>query len=154
MTESGEDPVKVARITTAQERVLEPEKFGPRTWRGDLRVFHFKPDWSASWRFYKETAQCLCLPSMFWLLLLNGAYLGVYVFQASQFAGILLAPPYSWHFQYLGFVQAAQIISCLVFLPILGYGSDLIIKLLSRANKGVYEVPQPLIGFYFDGPTY
>lgn len=69
---------------------------------------------------------------MFWLLLLNGAFLGLYVFEASTFSDVLLAPPYLLSFTDLGYVQAGQIIDCLIFLPLLGYGSDWMIKFMSR----------------------
>ncbi|KAJ2903575.1 hypothetical protein MKZ38_009628 [Zalerion maritima] len=66
----------VFRVTTARHHVLDPEKYGPKTWRDSLTIFHFKPDWSALWTFYKETGQGLILPTIFWLVLRNGAFLG------------------------------------------------------------------------------
>ncbi|KAK7413277.1 hypothetical protein QQX98_007865 [Neonectria punicea] len=130
---------KIYKVTTAQTHVLEPEKYGPRTWRHDLTLFHFKPDWSSLLRFYKETGQSLLVPSMLWLMLLNGAFLGVYVYQVSTFAQILMGPPYNWKSEWLGFVQMAQILDCAVMLPLLGYGSDRIVKVMSRLRNGVFE---------------
>jgi hypothetical protein len=82
---------------------------------------------------------------MFWTLLVNGAYLGLYVFQASTFAQVLLAPPYSFAYTSLGYVQAAQVIVTAVFLPLLGYGGDWIIKFMSKRNGGVFQPEYRLI---------
>jgi hypothetical protein len=92
------------------------------------------------WTFYKVAVQSLSIPSVLWLLLINGAFLGVYVFHSSTFAPVLLSPPYLFEFGFLGFVQLALIVANLIALPIVGYGSDWIIKLMSRMNKGVYQV--------------
>jgi hypothetical protein len=92
------------------------------------------------WTFYKVAGQSFCIPSIVWLLLLNGAFLGVYVFHSSTFAPVLLSPPYLFQFEFLGFVQLAIVIANFIALPIIGYGSDALIKLMSRMNKGVYQV--------------
>ena len=118
------------------------EQFAPRSWRDDLKPVVVKPrlrDIPTIPTFYKQMLQALCIPTIFWLLLLNGTHLGVYVFQASTFAGILMSPPYLFAFEALGYVQAGQIACCLIFLPLLGYGSDLVIKVFSRRNAGLYK---------------
>lgn len=104
-----------------------------------MAVFRLKPDWKGIPLFYKHVAQGLCVPSMLWLLLLNGAYLGIYIFQSSTFSTILLAPPYQFAFTSLGFVQAGQIVICFIFLPTLGYGSDYVIRVMTRRNEGEYK---------------
>jgi hypothetical protein len=96
-------------------------------------------DWSQMITFYKHFAQSFALPAMVWILLVNGAYLGLYVFQASTFAQVLLAPPYSFAYTSLGYVQAAQVVVTVVFLPLLGYGGDWVITFLSKRNNGVFE---------------
>ncbi|KAH6657043.1 major facilitator superfamily domain-containing protein [Truncatella angustata] len=135
----------IFRVTTAQNHILQPEKFGARTWRNDWKIFHCKPDWHACILFYKDTALGLCLPTVFWLLLLNGAFLGVYVFQASTFAQILMSPPYLFTSAYLGWVQLVQVLDCVIMVPLLGYGSDHIVKLMSRIRRGIYEPEYRLI---------
>jgi hypothetical protein len=137
---SADDAPKVARVTTTTNHTLDPARYGARTWRHDLKILHFTPRWHETWNFYKIAAKSFCIPSIVWLLLLNGAFLGVYVFHSSTFAPVLLAPPYSFEFGFLGFVQLALIIANMIALPIIGYGSDWIIKLMSRMNKGVYQV--------------
>ncbi|KAF4992508.1 hypothetical protein FDECE_13697 [Fusarium decemcellulare] len=127
------------QVTTRHETFLQPEKYGPRTWRYDLQLFHKKPDWKALVTFYKDTAQSLVLPTILWMLILNGAFLGLYVYQASTFAVILVSPPYSFHVEWLGYVQLVQVLDCVIMVPLLGYGSDFLCKFLSRRRKGVFE---------------
>lgn len=113
--------------------------YEPRTWRDDLRLFAVRPAFSEIPSFYKHIFQGLLIPITLWLLLLNGAHLGVYVFQASTFSSILMAPPYSFSFTSLGYVQAGQIVCCLIFLPLLGYGSDFIIRFFTQRNNGLFK---------------
>jgi hypothetical protein len=103
----GSEHVQV-RATTVHGIVLQPEKFGERTWRHDLKLFTVKPDWTQLWRTYVEIGQGFCVPSIFWLLLLNGAWLGIYVFEASTFANVLIPPPYGFSFSALGPVSHAH----------------------------------------------
>lgn len=126
-------------FTTATRPALDVETYGPRTWRKDLSLIRVKPDWSAVVSCYKQIALGLCVPSIFWLLVLNGAYLGVYVFQASTFSTVLMSPPYSFSFNALGYVQAGQVAVCLIFLPLLGYGTDFVIRFLSARNHGMFR---------------
>ncbi|CEJ54817.1 hypothetical protein PMG11_01108 [Penicillium brasilianum] len=118
----------------------EGEQYAPRRWADDIKPMAVKnPRLRDIPTFYKQILQGFCIPTIFWLLLLNGAHLGVYVFQASTFASILMSPPYSFAFQALGYVQAGQLVDCLIFLPLLGYGSDLVIKYFSHRNGGLYK---------------
>ncbi|OAL03683.1 MFS general substrate transporter [Phaeosphaeriaceae sp. SRC1lsM3a] len=117
----------------------EPERFGPRTWKQDLKIFSVKPDWSRLGEFYKDLFRGLLIPTILWQLLLNGAFLGLYIVVTAVFAGILIPPPYSWSFKSLGYIFVGQIVSAVIFLPILGYGNDLIVKGLSKLHNGVYK---------------
>ncbi|KAK8005542.1 major facilitator superfamily domain-containing protein [Apiospora arundinis] len=87
------DGAKVERVTTTANHTLDHARYGRRTWRRDLRVFAVAPRWDKMATLYQDAAKGLTVPTVFWLLVLNGAFLGVYVFQSSTFAGILLAPP-------------------------------------------------------------
>ncbi|KAG9962131.1 hypothetical protein KCU61_g4916, partial [Aureobasidium melanogenum] len=40
---------------------------------------------------------------------------------------------------YLDLLKGAQILVCIGFLPLLGYGSDLVIKFMSQRNNGTYK---------------
>ncbi|KAI6826089.1 MFS general substrate transporter [Hortaea werneckii] len=128
-----------AAPTVASRPILDAQTYGPRTWKGDLRLLCRVRNWYILPNFYLQVVQGLCVPSILWLLLLNGAFLGIYVFMASTFSGILLAPPYRLSFEALGYVQAGQIVVCLIFLPLLGYGSDWVIKFMSRHNNGAFK---------------
>lgn len=127
------------RYTLTSRPALDVDTYGPRTWRKDLSLIRVEPNWSAVLLCYKRIALGLCVPSMLWLLLLNGSYLGIYIFQASTFSAVLMAPPYSFSFNALGYVQAGQVIVCLIFLPLLGYGTDYIIRFLSKTNAGRFK---------------
>ncbi|KAI5217144.1 hypothetical protein AUEXF2481DRAFT_100033 [Aureobasidium subglaciale EXF-2481] len=129
----------LTRITTTRGNTLRPDIHGHRTWRNDLKLFTKGSSWSTIPSFYLDFVKGLCHPLLFWILMLNGAYLGLYIFQASTFATILLSPPYSMTFNNLGYVQGAQILMCILFLPVLGYGSDFVIKTMSRRNNGAYK---------------
>lgn len=142
--EEGGDIHKIVRVTTAHGNVLNLDKYTARTWKYDLSIAPMERDWSQITQFYKYLLQSCCIPSMVWVLVLNGAYLGLYVIGVSTFASILLAPPYKFAFESLGFVQAGQIVDSILFLP-LGYGTDYIIKLMTRRNKGIYEPEYRLI---------
>lgn len=128
------------QVTTRNGVVLQPEKFGERTWRHDMKLFHGKADWKSLVSFYKDVGLSLILPPIFWIFILNGAFLGLYIYQASTFAVILVQPPYNFDGKLLGYVQLVQIIDCLLAVPLLGYGSDIICRFMSRRNKGVFEV--------------
>ncbi|CAG9953684.1 unnamed protein product [Clonostachys rosea f. rosea IK726] len=127
--------------TTRESHRVRPEVYGPRTWKHDLKMFHYKANWSQVLIFYKQTAQGFCIPSILWLLLLNGACLGVYVYHASTFAVILMAEPYNFKSSWLGWVQLVQVLDCVLLIPIVGYGSDLLVKRLSAWRKGMF-VPE------------
>lgn len=126
-------------VRSAYGTVLDVEQYGPRTWRHDLALAVVKPQWHDIPIFYKHVLQGVCIPITLWLLLLNGAFLGVYVFQSATFSTILLAPPYNFAFTSLGSVQAGQIVSCIIFLPLLGYGSDATIRALTKHSNGLYK---------------
>ncbi|CAI7639705.1 unnamed protein product [Penicillium bialowiezense] len=130
---------------SAHGTVLDIGKYGPRRWKDDLKPYVLSPRLRDIPLFYKQALQGFCVPTILWLLLLNGAHLGVYVFQASTFSSILMVPPYNFAFTSLGYVQAGQLVTCLIFLPLLGYGGDFTIRVLSRRNNGIYQPEYRLV---------
>ncbi|KAK2610218.1 hypothetical protein N8I77_003668 [Diaporthe amygdali] len=144
VTDKG-DTEMVFQVTTRENHVLQPEVFGERAWRSDLRIFHFKPEWKQTLVFYKETLQALCLLNIVWILLVNGTFLGIYVYQASTFATILMSPPYSFQSEWLGYVQLVQVLDCVIMVPLLGYGSDILVRTMSRLKNGIFEPEYRLI---------
>lgn len=63
----------------------------------------------------------------------------------TEFAGILVSPPYDFAFTSLGFVQGGQICVSILMVPLLGYGGDLLTRLLAKRNKGISEPEYRLI---------
>ncbi|KAL0941670.1 major facilitator superfamily transporter [Colletotrichum truncatum] len=139
------DTEMVFQVTTRENHVLQPEVFGNRTWRSDLRIFHFKPEWRQTLVFYKETFQSLCLPNIVWMLLINGTFLGIYIYQASTFATILMSPPYSFQSEWLGYVQLVQVLDCVIMVPLLGYGSDILARMMSTWKNGIFQPEYRLV---------
>ena len=60
-------------------------------------------------------------------------------------ATVLTSPPYNWHAKSVSFVNSGQIIVALIAVPLLGYGSDYLIKLRARRNNGIHEPENRLI---------
>lgn len=129
----------LTRVTTKQGVVVDPERYGELSWKHSLKLYSRTGSWRQVPNFYFEFLKGLGHPILLWLLMLNGAYLGLYIFQASTFATILLSPPFSFAFNSLGYVQGAQVFVCMLFLPLLGHGGDRLIKFLSNRNGGVYK---------------
>lgn len=127
------------RITTKHGVVLDPERYGEASWTHSMKLYSKVGSWRQIPGFYLDFLRGFGHPILLWLLMLNGAYLGLYIFQASTFATILLQPPFSFQFNSLGYVQGAQVFVCMLFLPFLGYGGDRIIKVLSNRNGGIYR---------------
>lgn len=63
----------------------------------------------------------------------------------TEFAQILIAPPNKVAFASLGFVQGGQIVVSIIMASVLGYGSDLLVKILARRSGGVAEPEHRLI---------
>ena len=50
--------------TTNSRTPLDPATYGPRTWKGDLRLLTHEKRWSIVPAFYKQVLQGLCVPSI------------------------------------------------------------------------------------------
>ena len=59
---------------------------------------------------------------------------------SAVFAQVLVAPPYNFNPDYLGFVMGGQAVVAFVVQPIAGYGSDMVLTYLTKRNNGVSEV--------------
>ncbi|WQF83649.1 hypothetical protein CDEST_08663 [Colletotrichum destructivum] len=73
----------VFRASTRGSHNLQPKVFGPRTWHHNLKVFDFKPNGKQTVVFLQGDGQALCLPNIVWMLLGNGVFLGIYIYQVS-----------------------------------------------------------------------
>lgn len=63
----------------------------------------------------------------------------------TTYANVLQAPPYLWASKYVSFATAGQILVSLVGLPILGAGSDRLVRYLARRNGGVHQPQYRLV---------
>ncbi|KXJ93622.1 major facilitator superfamily domain-containing protein [Microdochium bolleyi] len=125
-------------ITEVDHKQRLAEMVG-RKWTDGLGFIKQNPDFKMILPFYWRTLQGLLIWPVAWVFLINGAWLGLYVVCASTFAPVLIMPPYHFSFVNLAFVQGAQIIVCLVFLPMLGYGGDWLIKMLVKRNNNLFK---------------
>lgn len=81
----------------------------------------------------------MLFPGVLWAFCLNGFTLGVNIAIATTYSTIVSAPPYNWPDKSASYVNVAQIVVALVALPLLGNGSDYVIKWRARRNGGVHE---------------
>lgn len=136
---------RIMRVTTQHGVVLDLARFKARTLKDDLKIFHGPADWKAALDCWKQMLQCLLFPNMLWVVLMQSCVLGVYVVMVTEFAGILVAPPNNFAFTSLGYVQGGQIIVSIIMVPVLGYGSDLLVRILAKRSGGVAEPEHRLI---------
>jgi Major Facilitator Superfamily len=135
----------ILRVTTQHGVELDHEKYLPRSFKHNLKIFHGSADWKAAGVCLYQAFQCLFFPNILWIVLMNSAVLGIYVVMITSFGSILLAPPYNFAFTSLGFVQGGQIVVSLIMVPLFGYGGDWLTKVLARRRNGMSEPESRLI---------
>lgn len=118
---------------------IDTVRYAPRTWRSDMALWIGKPDWMKAFIVLKQTFTVLLFPNVFWAMCLNGLTLGVNIAIATTYGKIVSSPPYNWPDSAASYVNCGQIVTALVALPLLGYGSDMTIKWIARRNGGVHE---------------
>lgn len=144
--QDGQDD-RILRVTTKQGIVLDLDRYGPRTFRHDMKVFHGPADWKAFVSCWIHMFQCLCFPSILWVVLMNSTVLGIYVVMATEYAGILVRPPYGFAFTSIGYVQTGQIVAALIMVPLLGTGGDWLTRKIAERRGGISEPENRLIPF-------
>ncbi|KAK8207430.1 major facilitator superfamily domain-containing protein [Phyllosticta capitalensis] len=132
-------------VTKATRPELDFVNFEPRTVYSDMRLFVGKADWMEAWYTLKSMVQCLCFPNVMWAFCLNGLTIGVNVAIGTTYGAVIEAPPYNWSSDSASYVNAGQIVTALVALPLLGTGSDKIIKWRARKNDGIHEPENRLL---------
>lgn len=131
---------------TNKHRVeLDYVRYKPRTLKNNLKIFHRPANWQAAIDCWHQMGQCILFPNILFVVLMNSCVLGIYVVMVTEFAGILVAPPYNFAFTSLGFVQGGQIAVSILLVPLLGYGGDLLTRVLAKRNKGISEPEYRLI---------
>lgn len=147
-TSVGDDYV-VTRLKTTDERVLDTVRYAPRTWASDMRLFVHKPDWSEGTRTIARMLTVMFFPDMLWGFLLNGLTLGVNIAIGTTYGDILGAAPYSWPSANISFANAGQIVVSILSLPILGWGSDFLVRFFARRNGGIHQPQYRLVPLVF-----
>jgi hypothetical protein len=70
----------------------------------------------------------LCFPNVLWALCLNGLTLGANIAIGTTYGNIVTAPPYNWKQDKASYVNIGQIVVAIIALPLLGSGSDRLVK--------------------------
>ncbi|KAK8159716.1 major facilitator superfamily domain-containing protein [Phyllosticta citrichinensis] len=132
-------------VTKSNRPELDFVNFEPRTVLSDMRLFVGKADWMEAWYTLKSMVQVLFFPNVFWAFCLNGLTIGVNVAIGTTYGAVIEAPPYNWSASSASYVNAGQIVTALVALPLLGTGSDKIIKWRAKKNGGIHEPENRLL---------
>lgn len=133
------------QYTTANRPALDTVNYKPRTLWSDMSLFSAPVDWNEALVCLKHCAQLIWFPNVFLIILMNSWFLGVNIGMGTTYATALEAPPYNWAPKWAGVAQAGQIVVCFVMLPVLGFGSDKLIKRMAARNGGIHEPEVRLI---------
>ncbi|KAE8155177.1 major facilitator superfamily domain-containing protein [Aspergillus avenaceus] len=132
------DPKAQTGVCT-QRPAIDYERFPARTWKSDLRLWVGTPEWKKVLEVFIQSFELLIFPNVLWGLLLNGLTIGVNVAIGTTYSNIVSAPPYNWPNSSASYVNCGQIVVAIVGLPLLGHGSDYLIKYIAQRNNGTHE---------------
>ena len=90
----------------------------------------------------------LLFPNVFWALLLNGLTIGVNIAIGTTYSTILSSPPYKWPNKSASYVNCGQIVVAIVALPLLGHGSDYLVRYFANRNNGMHEPETRIIPLF------
>ncbi|KEF52426.1 uncharacterized protein A1O9_11667, partial [Exophiala aquamarina CBS 119918] len=124
---------------------LDFDKYAPRTFRPDIRLWVDAPDWNKAAECLVQMFQLLFFLAVFWALLLNGLTLGVDIAIGTTYGNIVTSPPYNWPQNSASYANCGQIIVAFIGLPLLGQFSDTLIQWRARRNEGIHEPEARLI---------
>lgn len=133
------------RAMTTHKPELDYVNFAPRTWKSDMRLVVGTPEWGMLFKILKETFTVMWFPNVFWALCLNGLTLGANIAIGITYGTVITSAPYNWPQSSASYVNCGQIVTALVALPLLGHGSDMIIKWKANRNGGIHEPESRLI---------
>jgi hypothetical protein len=131
-------------MTINDERILDLVNYLPRTLQSDMRIFVNKADWNEAILCLKHMLQLFFFPNVFWVLSMNGVLLGINIAMGLTY-GNVLSGGYHWADKYISIAMAGQIVVAFICLPMLGYGSDMIVKFMARRKGGVHEPEHRLL---------
>lgn len=132
-------------VRLSEKPALDTTKYAPRTMWSDMRIFVSKPDWMEGVYGFINTFQVMAFPNVLWAFCLNGLTIGVNIAIATTYGNIVHAAPYNWPDSSVSYVNAGQIVVAFVALPLLGNGSDFVIKWRAKRNGGVHEPENRLL---------
>jgi len=87
----------------------------------------------------------MLFPNVLWAFCLNGLTIGIQIAMGTTYGTVLHAPPYNFPDSSVSYINAGQIVMALIALPLLGNGSDAVIKWRARRNGGVHEPENRLL---------
>lgn len=87
----------------------------------------------------QQTGELLLFPNVIWALLINGITLGTNIAIGTTYGAIVQGPPYNWPNNNTSYANIGQIVAALVAVPLLGRGSDWLIKHIAKRNGGMHE---------------
>lgn len=132
-------------IISTHRPALDFDHYPPRTLRSDMRLWVGKIEWRMVYVVLKETFTVMLFPNVFWAMCLNGLALGANVAIGITYGTVVTSAPYNWSQDSASYANLGQIVTALVALPLLGYGSDRIIKFMANRNGGIHEPENRLI---------
>jgi hypothetical protein len=124
---------------------LDFETFAPRTWKSDMRLWVGEPEWKWGWQVFYQAFELVLYPNVFWALFLNGLVLGCNIAIGTTYGTIVTSPPYNWPDSSASYVNCGQILTALAALPLLGHGSDALIRWFVDRRGGLHEPETRLI---------
>ncbi|CAG8129169.1 unnamed protein product [Penicillium salamii] len=155
------DSGKPSVVLCKHRPALDFVRYQARTWKSDMRLWIGKPEWykgvevlkvyysirtpgtrrqnTANANIPQQTFELLFFLNVFWALCLNGLTLGVNIAMGTTYGSILTAAPYNWPDTSASYVNCGQIVVALIALPLLGTGSDRLIRRYAERNGGVHE---------------
>ena len=132
-------------VRFSERPALDTTRYLPRTMWSDMRVFVGKPDWMEGVYGFLNTFQVMLFPNVLWAFCLNGLTIGIQIAMGTTYGTVLHAPPYNFPDSSVSYINAGQIVMALIALPLLGNGSDAVIKWRARRNGGVHEPENRLL---------
>lgn len=88
-------------------------------------------------------------PNVFWAFCLNGITLGANIAVGTTYSTILSAPPYNFPNDSVSYITIGSAIVMIGALPLLGMGSDRLIKWRSQRNEGIHEPEARILPLIF-----
>ena len=127
------------QMTIHSPRNIDTVNFAPRTFASGLRIFVVKPDWAEFYNCLKHMVQVFFFPNVTWVTVMNGIFLVINIALGLTYGSILSTAPYNWADKYISVAQSGQLVVAFIAIPVLGYGSDFLVKWMARRNNGIHE---------------